>query len=296
MTKKIAIIGGDARQIEMAEYLQDAGINVYLIGFDLWNRNRIGITKATGNGDTPWNDLDAIILPVSGLKPNNKVEAAFAENKLYLEENWVQQLNSSCLVMTGISSKELDTIMERYKRAGIALLERDDVAIYNSVPSAEGVLLMAMQETNITIHQSNTLILGFGRTGQTIASTFLALGAYAKVGTIYPSEKARAEAMGLDVFDMSELKTMIQTADICINSIPTRVLTEDILVHVPNNALLIDIASRPGGTDFEYAAKRGVKALQAPGLPGVVAPKTAGRILGRVISQLLDENQVNKED
>ncbi|MDQ0299184.1 dipicolinate synthase subunit A [Salibacterium salarium] len=290
MNYTVAVIGGDARQIEMAEYLQESGVDVILIGFDLWNRNQAGIMKATGNGDVPWDCLHAVILPVSGLKPNNKVEAAFSEQPLYLEQRWIQQINKECLIITGISSKELAMITEKMNRNSIALLERDDVAIYNSIPTAEGVLLMVMQETDITVHQSNTLVLGFGRTGQTIASTFLALGAYAKVGTGNPSEKARAEAMGLEVFNLSELKSVIQTADICINSIPTRVLTKDILVHVPNHTVLIDIASRPGGIDLGYAEKRGVKALQAPGLPGVVAPKTAGRVLGRVISQLLDAN------
>ncbi len=292
---KVVIIGGDARQIEIAESLLAEGNEVFLLGFDQWMRNVAGISKAVSDTDVPWSELDAVLLPVSGLKSDNKVEACFSSKELILQESWLKKTPQNCLIMSGIHTNELETVIHTVKRPLIKLLERDDVAIYNSIPSAEGTLLMAMQETEITMHKSNTVILGFGRTGQTIARTFSVLGAYAKVGTIHPSEKARAEAMGLETFEFEDLSTVVQSADLCINSIPAMVLPEDILIHFPVRSVIIDIASPPGGTDFEYAKKRGIKAILAPGLPGAVAPKTAGRILAKVISQLLGENQVEKE-
>jgi dipicolinate synthase subunit A len=51
--------------------------------------------------------------------------------------------------------------------------------------------------------------------------------------------------------------------------------------------LIIDLASKPGGTDFRFAEKRGIKAMLAPGLPGIVAPRTAGRIIAKTLSELL---------
>jgi len=59
---------------------------------------------------------------------------------------------------------------------------------------------------------------------------------------------------------------------------------------MPHRAVIIDLASKPGGTDFRYAERRGVKALLAPGLPGIVAPKTAGRIIANTVSQLIMED------
>ena len=60
--------------------------------------------------------------------------------------------------------------------------------------------------------------------------------------------------------------------------------------------LIIDLASKPGGTDFRYAEKRGIKALLAPSLPGIVAPKTAGTYLANVLSQLLQEDYENRKE
>ena len=39
-----------------------------------------------------------------------------------------------------------------------------------------------------------------------------------------------------------------------------------------------------------------MKALLAPGLPGIVAPKTAGQILANVLSQLLRADGIAKEE
>ncbi|WP_240375363.1 dipicolinic acid synthetase subunit A [Bacillus piscicola] len=296
MDKKAVIIGGDARQVEIALSLREAGVTVFLIGFDRWNREEAGIVKVSGNGDVPWSQIDAILLPVSGLKKGNTVEAQFSSMEIVLEEAWVQQTKESCLLMTGIQTEQLEKVTVEWKRRWIKLLERDDVAIYNSVPSAEGTLLMALRETNITIHRSNTVVLGLGRTGLTIAHTFSALGAYVKVGTAVPAEKARAQALGMETFDLGELNSIIESADICINTIPAPVLKEETIVQMPSHCLIIDVASYPGGTDFKYAKQRGIKALLAPGLPGAVAPKTAGQILANVITQLLAEQGTTKED
>ncbi|TGU45664.1 dipicolinate synthase subunit A, partial [Mesorhizobium sp. M00.F.Ca.ET.186.01.1.1] len=56
----------------------------------------------------------------------------------------------------------------------------------------------------------------------------------------------------------------------------------------------LDLASKPGGTDFRYAERRGIKALLAPGLPGIVAPKTAGQILAQTLSRLIAEQRITR--
>jgi dipicolinate synthase subunit A len=81
----------------------------------------------------------------------------------------------------------------------------------------------------------------------------------------------------------------LANADVIFNTIPVPVLTGEVLDRVSPNALIIDLASAPGGVDFKKAESMGIKAVLAPGLPGKVAPKTAGRILAKVIIRLLYE-------
>ena len=49
------------------------------------------------------------------------------------------------------------------------------------------------------------------------------------------------------------------------------------------DALILDLASAPYGTDFEAAKELGIKAMTAPGLPGKTAPKTAGKLIAESI-------------
>jgi dipicolinate synthase subunit A len=170
-------------------------------------------------------------------------------------------------------------------------MERDDIAIYNSIPTAEGTVMMAIQHTDITIHNANVAVLGLGRVGMTVARTFAALGANVKVGARESQHLARITEMSMKPFHTSNMIEELRDVDVCVNTIPDLVVTANVLTEMPMNTLIIDLASKPGGTDFRYAEKRGMKALLAPGLPGIVAPKTAGQILANVLAKLLQEEQ-----
>ncbi len=81
----------------------------------------------------------------------------------------------------------------------------------------------------------------------------------------------------------------MNSADLVINTIPAKVVTSNVLTEMKQHAFILDLASKPGGVDFDYAEKRGLKAMLVPGLPGMVAPKTSGKILAEVLSDLLLE-------
>ena len=80
------------------------------------------------------------------------------------------------------------------------------------------------------------------------------------------------------------LQQQVVNIDLLFNTIPTMIVTAQIIANLPSRAVIIDLASKPGGTDFRFAEKRGIKAMLAPGLPGIVAPKTAGRIIADCLS------------
>ncbi|NLT20345.1 MAG: dipicolinic acid synthetase subunit A, partial [Syntrophomonadaceae bacterium] len=83
--------------------------------------------------------------------------------------------------------------------------------------------------------------------------------------------------------------------DFVYNTIPNMILTKDVLTHANPDILIIDLATQPGGTDFEAANQLGLKAILAPGLPGKVAPVYAGKILAQVIPRLII-NELSKSD
>ncbi|MBS4207572.1 dipicolinic acid synthetase subunit A [Bacillus sp. FJAT-50079] len=285
----IAIFGGDARQIEIINKLSELDAKLYLIGFEQLDQSIPGIVKEKIK-NIDFSIMDAVILPVPGTSLDGEIEAVFSSEKIVLTEQMLQQLPAHCTIYSGISNRYLDDISKKAERKLIQLFERDDVAIYNSIPTVEGTIMMAIQNTDITIHQSKVAVLGLGRVGMTVARTFSLLGAKVKVGARKSEHLARITEMGLYPFHLQQLREEVKDIDICINTIPHLILDAGVIAKMPARALIIDLASKPGGTDFRYAERRGIKALLAPGLPGIVAPKSAGKILANVLSQLLSDD------
>lgn len=283
----IAILGGDARYLDMIKKLsENEQIKMELVGFDQLNQGFTGV-KQTDFSSLEVEKLDAVILPIPGLDQNGQLHAVFSIESIYLDEQWFSRLSESCVLFTGISTPYLEKMKQINAFKLIALMDRDDVAIYNSIPTAEGAIMLAIQHTNFTLHESNVLVLGYGRVGITVANKFKALGANVRVGARKASDLARIYEAGMDSFHMNDLAAYTGQCDILINTIPVKVVTEPVLNQMKLNALIIDLASKPGGIDFNYAKQRGIQTKHALGLPGMVAPKTAGEILANIISQLI---------
>ncbi|PLR97228.1 dipicolinic acid synthetase subunit A [Bacillus sp. T33-2] len=283
---QIAVMGGDARQLEIIRKLTELDAKLSLIGFEQLDHAFTGAAKEKID-DVDFTSLDAIILPVPGTSLEGQVETIFSNEKVVLTKELLQNTPQHCTIYSGISNSHLTAMTKHANRRLVQLFERDDVAIYNSIPTVEGTIMMAIQHTDFTIHGSNVVVLGLGRVGMSVARTFHALGANVKVGARKSEHIARITEMGLAPFHLHDLEHSVRDTDICINTIPHPVVSASVISKMPAHTLIIDLASKPGGTDFRYAEKRGIKALLAPGLPGIVAPKTAGQILANVLSQLL---------
>ena len=69
------------------------------------------------------------------------------------------------------------------------------------------------------------------------------------------------------------------------------VLTAAVLAALPKGCLIVDLASKPGGTDFAAAARRGHRAIHALSLPAACAPETAGEAVARTVQTMLQERE-----
>ncbi|MGD6816117.1 dipicolinic acid synthetase subunit A [Metabacillus sp. 84] len=291
----IAVIGGDARQLEVIRKLTELGAKIWMAGFDQLDHGFAGAAKAKMD-EIDFSVIDAVILPVPGTTMNGTVDTVFSNEEIVLTDAWIRQTPEKAVVYSGISNAFLDQLLQSAGRKHVQLFERDDVAIYNSIPTAEGTIMMVIQNTDFTIHGSKVSVLGLGRVGMSVARTFAGLGAKVKVGARKSSHLARIEEMGLTPFHLNQIADEVSGSDICINTIPHLIVTPAVLSGLPSHALVVDLASKPGGTDFKFAEKRGIKAMLAPGLPGIVAPKTAGQILANVLTQLLGEQLKERKE
>lgn len=283
----VAVIGGDARYLDMIEELLASGIRVNVTGLSVKNGTS-GVVLSSSLGEC-LEGVKAIVLPILGIDDKGLLHCVLSEQTLTLTEEIMATLPVKALVFTGLAGTLLRQMTTSLGLRLVELMNLDEVAILNSIPSAEGVIQMAMEMLPITIHGSSAFVIGFGRTGRTLARLLSAMGARTWVVARKNADLARIIEMNLKPVSFTEMKSCLDEADMIFNTVPAPVLTEDILTGITPGTIIIDLATTPGGTDFHAAERLGIKAVLAPSLPGRVAPKTAGRILAKAITRFLAE-------
>lgn len=277
----VAVIGGDHRAVYTAEELLNREARVRLVGHDAAVPG-IQSLAVIGAG---LKEADAAIFPFPGVSDDGYVFTP--GSPLLLKEEDLALLREGTPVFTGFARRYLQEVANRLRLRIVEVVKRNDFAILNSIPSAEGAIQLAMEQLPITIHGSSVFVLGFGRVGTTLARMLGGVGAKITVVARDAAQRARAAEIGYRVSDFAGLPLIISEADIVFNTVPAMVLTARVVKNTRPEVLIIDLATDPGGTDFEAAKSLNRKAILAPSLPGKVAPKTAGRILGQVVADLL---------
>lgn len=161
--------------------------------------------------------------------------------------------------------------------------------IHNAVPTAEGAIEIAITETPFTIHGSKSLVLGYGKIGKILSKDLYALGAQTYVEARKYADLAMIEGHGYEPLPLDNLKDHIHEFDIIFNTIPSLILDDEILTKVKKDALIIDLASKPGGIDFDAAKAYGLKVIWALSLPGKIAPVSSGAIIKDTIMNIIKE-------
>ncbi|KJR45270.1 Dipicolinate synthase subunit A [Desulfosporosinus sp. I2] len=282
---RLAAIGGDDRELYLIPELIKQG--AYIVGVGFEKASPIPGMVLASSALEAIGQVDALLFPMFGTDERGGVKAKYSDSPIVLNKEVLQAIPSRVPLFIGWARPALKSAAEMI---GIRIIETanlNEVCILNSIPSAEGAIQMAMEATTITIHGSKSYVLGLGRLGWTIARMLKGMGAHVTGVARKPADLARAEEMGIRAVHFSDLEDEIGSAEIIFNTVPHRILDQVMLDCLNHDAVIIDLASIPGGTDFEYAEMLGIKALLAPGLPGIVAPKTAGKMLAKVYPQLI---------
>jgi dipicolinate synthase subunit A len=145
-----------------------------------------------------------------------------------------------------------------------------------------------MQEYMGTINSSKCLITGYGRIGEILAQMLKGLGA-----DVYVSAR-RKESLAwikLNGYKPVEHSNLINSGDfdIIFNTVPAHVVGKEVLDKQSVDTLIIDLASSPGGIDFDYAKNKNIRTIHALSLPSKCAPVTAANIAARVIYDYISE-------
>ena len=144
------------------------------------------------------------------------------------------------------------------------------------------------------MRDARCLVTGYGRVAKALTRALTALGAHVTVAARRCSDRAAAQCEGCAAVTPDEIP-LGDGYDVYFNTVPALLFPAEVLERLPKGALLIDLASRPGGVDFTAAAACGVRTVWAQSLPGRVAPKTAAAIIRRTVFNLIRELRGQEE-
>ena len=288
-TASLALIGGDLRQAVLAERLAADGHTVSVCALERHDFPPI-VTPFSTPERCPA-DVQAVILPMPVLRDEVHLNAPLANAALSLGPV-LDALPPETLVLAGAVTDGVRRRAERARLHIIDYLKREELAIRNAVPTAEGAIQIAMEELPVTIQGLRALVIGCGRIGQAVAARLRNLGADVTVSARKPADFARIQNAGWRALDTRHLSGHLEAFMLVINTVPTLVLGAADLAELPSDCLLLDLASKPGGIDFDAATALGRRAIWALSLPGKVAPVTAACALRDTISAILQEEDI----
>ena len=278
MEKTFGVIGGDRRQSELARLLARDG-------------HRVKIWNVEDPGELPPSSLeealsaDVIVLPLPLCREPGILSAGG------------ERLETSCLfakIPAGrivLAGQVTRMQQQEAREAGVELTDyfaREELTVANAIPSAEGAIQVAMERLSVSLCGLPCLVIGWGRIGKLLAHRLAGLGAEVTVSARRCADRTWIRAFGWRALDTRALAGHLDRFGVVFNTVPAPVLSGPELAELPEDCLLVELASVPG-IDLEAAKARGLDTVWARGLPGKLCPRTAAAAIRDTVYHILEE-------
>ena len=283
---KIVVVGGDQRYLYLTKMLIERGHEVeHFFAEKIINWETSTMLK----------ECDGVILPVPVSKDGVNIHTPLWHEVVPMD-GFFGAIPLGAIVVGGVVTAPVaeHAITAKITIQDIMLWE--ELTIRNAIATAEGALYLAMKETDRTIFGMNCLVVGYGRIGRILAKCLKGLGAKVTLATRRDDHVSWIKAEGYDSIRLGELERYIGEYDFIFNTAPAKVFVYNVLCKMKHDTMIMDLASMPGGVDFDQATKLGIKTLHALGLPGKIAPRSAAEYIADTVEKFfIDEINVFRD-
>ncbi len=274
-----AVIGGDMRQVYLAEHLSYPPNRIIYYALEK-TPNRC--TKATSL-ENAIRSSDCVIGPIPLSQNGSFLKQTASDNDFTLDF----LLNIMKPGQTFFAGCIPEAFLTGAKEKGIYvhdLMQNNTLAIYNTLATAEGAICEAIQKSPQNLHHSKCAVLGFGRCGRTLTNYLKGLSCHVYAYSIEQDERSWAETVADHAGSLQDFESIANEFDFVFNTIPALVLTEKQLRRLKASVTIIDIASVPGGVDYEATTRLGINAFHCLALPGKYSPESCAIAIKNIIS------------
>lgn len=284
---KISVIGGDLRQVFIANELAKSGysVSVFASADETLLREDI---KAYADLREAAKDAFLTILPIPLSRDGKTLNAPAFPEKIFLEELF-EKINDSPYIALGIKTD----MQYSGESTIIDYAKGEDFALGNAYLTAEAALSVIIKELPCSLRGSVCAISGYGRIAKFLSTMLISLGARVKIFARKKVDRISAELCGAKGYNITEMADNISDVDILINTVPAVIIDKKVLASLHSGVKIIELASLPGGVDKNSAAAYKTDIINTQSLPGKYSPKSAAKVILESIFASLSELEVS---
>ena len=290
---KIAMLGGDRRQIMSAVRLSERYDNINIWGVGEAYAADCDRLRLCRDPEKCLDGARVVVLPLPASSDGTTLNSPLAENGERLKLSaLVRMLPSNCLVIGGKIPEAFVSLAEEAGISVIDYFDSEDFQIKNAYTTAEAALSIAMNTLDKNILGSRVAVTGYGRIAKHLCRLLLNMGASVTVAARNPKDLLWAQASGCETLMLDKehksLSKLQSGYDVIYNTVPFWLFDREYLKALDKNTFIVDLASAPGGVDIRAARELGSNVNWATSLPGKYAPRSAGELIADCVGKLIE--------
>ncbi len=277
--KVIGILGGDKRQEYMVQLLKDQGFSVLTYAVT-------GQEYSSGTRKELINNSDVLIAPIPFTR-NQKTLASIMEKEDLDIDGFLSCLKAGHILCGGNFPEK---VCNRCKELHIPVydfLKDGSIAAFNAIPTAEGALMEACRLSPLHFYHNKSIVIGYGKCGSVLADRLKGMHSDVFVCARRREARTQAQVLGFKAISFEELRENLKNAVFIFNTVPAPILSKEDLECLSPLAVIVDIASAPGGIDYHAAGALGITSSLYLSIPGKTAPYSAAKILTNALTDYL---------
>lgn len=277
--KSIAVLGGDVRQKHLASFLADEGFSVSS------TQKLCSECNVFSDCENCIDASDAVLLPLPVTKDGRTL---YCEDEEIFLDDIVRYIDCDKIVFCGKMDDAFKQKLDEKNVKWFDYFSDEEMTVKNAIATAEGAVALAVENTPRTLFASKVLVTGYGRIAKALTKMLSAFGCDVTVAARSGVERIWASLDGANAVELEAL-TQKNAYSIIFNTVPHIIFTKKELYALERNALIIDLASFPGGVDKHVAKSLGVNVITAGGLPSRFSAQCAGEFIGQTVLKIIKE-------
>ena len=226
---RVAVLGGDAREIYIAEQLSTKGYEVALFGVALdgatfgASGNAASAVELAVSAEAAVSGASWIVCPSPGLDDGDRVYAPSCPVPMILDRALLAASNASAGGL--VLGRATPVLSATARSTGVELFEmRDDraIAICNATAVAEALVALLVGKTQRVLPEHRFLVFGYGATGAAFTDALLGLVWRVRVAARRREHLERARQRGATPVAHAARVEAMAEADVIVNTVPRR--------------------------------------------------------------------------